>query len=64
MQARLRVAAMLISAGLIASALSLWVRMPLALLIFMGLAVMLSGVGIVIYLYSLVSLPDRKQNPT
>ena len=62
MQARLRIAAILITAGLIAAALSLWVRMPLALLIYMGLAAMLSALGMAVYLYSLVSLPDHKHN--
>lgn len=56
---RLRMAAGFIAAGLVAAALSLCARLPIGLLASMGLAFALSGVGMAIYLYSIVSIPER-----
>jgi hypothetical protein len=54
---RLQFSAVLIILGLLVEALCLAWRGPLAFLVFLGLGGMLLFAGIVVYLYSLVSIP-------
>ena len=62
MERRLRICGVLIISGLIIEALSLiWVH-ALAFILFAVIGGLLIGLGIVIYLYSLVSMPPTPQS--
>ncbi len=54
---RLQISGVLIILGLLVEALCLAWRGPLAFLMFLGLGGLLLFAGIVVYLYSLVSIP-------
>ena len=62
MERRLRISGVLIISGLIIEALSLlWVH-AMAFILFAVIGGLLIGSGIVIYLYSLVSMPPTSSN--
>jgi hypothetical protein len=67
MERRLRVAGIFVLTGLLVEVLALrWVH-PAAFLVFAFIGIPIASLGIVIYLYSLVSLrglPDRDIGPT
>jgi hypothetical protein len=64
---RIRCAGILIAAGLITQLITLiWVH-PLAFMAFLLISCPLVAIGIVVYLYSLISLPSSQghsENPT
>ena len=55
MTARLRIAGVLVFAGLLVEALTLTWNNPIAFVVFLGLGGLLMGLGILFYLLSLVS---------
>jgi len=57
MQRRLRTSSTLVLLGLIVELVSLLWSNPTAFVVFLGLGASLMGVGILIYFYSLVSIP-------
>ena len=58
---RLQISGVLIILGLLVEALCLAWRGPLAFLVFLGLGGLLLFAGIVVYLYSLVSIPHPRE---
>jgi len=56
MERRLRLAAELVLLGLLVEALTLAWRHPLSVIVFLGLGGLLLAAGIVVFLFSLVSL--------
>ena len=57
---RLQISGVLIILGLLVEALCLAWRGPVAFLVFLGLGGLLLFAGIVVYLYSLVSIPHPR----
>ena len=60
LERRLQISGVLIILGLLVEALCLAWRGPLAFLVFLGLSGLLLFAGIIVYLYSLVSIPHPR----
>ncbi len=60
MERRLQIASVFLILGLLVEALCLVWKGPLAFLVFLGLGGILLFAGIVVYLFSLVSLPPQQ----
>jgi len=59
LERRLQIAGMLLIVGLLIEALCLLWKAPIAFIIFVAIGGLLLGVGVVVYLLSLVSAPAK-----